>query len=221
MFWQSIKDSKKAGDYKAYLAQFPNGTFAGLARSRLAALKPAKVASPKPPTSTPKIPTRTTAATQETLFWQSIKGSTNPADYQDYLMAFPKGTFARLARRRINELNRKKVAVARPSRPTRSRRIEKLRGYHIWVQTTNKQRGLTYCRQLKEAGLIVYCWAGRGSISDDNIMLKCSTLPSDTGEIIQEFLGAGKLRVWDWRKHKDYGAKVCGKYHAITIQTIN
>jgi carboxyl-terminal processing protease len=37
-FWQSIQNSKQASDYQAYLAQFPNGTFAGLARSRLASL---------------------------------------------------------------------------------------------------------------------------------------------------------------------------------------
>ena len=40
MFWQSIQDSKMPSDYEAYLQQFPNGTFAALARSRLAAPKP-------------------------------------------------------------------------------------------------------------------------------------------------------------------------------------
>ena len=36
--WDAIKDSKQPGDYEAYLSQYPNGTFAGLARSRLASL---------------------------------------------------------------------------------------------------------------------------------------------------------------------------------------
>src|SRR5262249_13876790 len=36
LFWQSIKDSKKAADFKAYLARYPQGTFAELARIRLA-----------------------------------------------------------------------------------------------------------------------------------------------------------------------------------------
>jgi carboxyl-terminal processing protease len=36
--WEAIKDSKQPGDYEAYLSQYPNGTFAGLARSRLASL---------------------------------------------------------------------------------------------------------------------------------------------------------------------------------------
>lgn len=38
LFWSSIKDSKDRGDFEAYLAQFPDGVFASLARNRLKAL---------------------------------------------------------------------------------------------------------------------------------------------------------------------------------------
>jgi peptidoglycan hydrolase-like protein with peptidoglycan-binding domain len=36
--WSSVKNSKDPEDYRLYLARFPNGTFADLARSRAAAL---------------------------------------------------------------------------------------------------------------------------------------------------------------------------------------
>jgi carboxyl-terminal processing protease len=36
--WEAISDSKQPSDYKAYLSQYPHGTYAGLARSRLASL---------------------------------------------------------------------------------------------------------------------------------------------------------------------------------------
>ena len=39
LFWQSILDSERAGDYEAYLAQYPAGIFTSLARNRLSALK--------------------------------------------------------------------------------------------------------------------------------------------------------------------------------------
>lgn len=39
-FWQSIKDSKDAADFQAYLKHYPNGSFADLAKNRLAALQP-------------------------------------------------------------------------------------------------------------------------------------------------------------------------------------
>jgi len=36
LFWSSVKDSTNLNDYRAYLDKFPNGTFANLARSRIA-----------------------------------------------------------------------------------------------------------------------------------------------------------------------------------------
>ena len=45
-----------------------------------------------------------TRAQLETVFWQSIADSENPADFQAYLEQFPRGVFARLARNRAAEL---------------------------------------------------------------------------------------------------------------------
>jgi hypothetical protein len=50
-YWQSIKDSQDPADFKSYLQQYPHGTFAALARARLAkqtALQTAKAAAPAP-----------------------------------------------------------------------------------------------------------------------------------------------------------------------------
>ena len=49
VFWQSIQNSERASDYGAYLSQYPKGSFAALARSRLSGLKEKKVASLSPP----------------------------------------------------------------------------------------------------------------------------------------------------------------------------
>jgi hypothetical protein len=38
LVWDAVKNSKQASDYEAFLADYPDGTFAKLARSRLAAL---------------------------------------------------------------------------------------------------------------------------------------------------------------------------------------
>jgi uncharacterized caspase-like protein len=54
LFWQSIQGNKNEADFKAYLQQFPSGTFAGLARNRLEALKGVKMASVTPTTVVPK-----------------------------------------------------------------------------------------------------------------------------------------------------------------------
>ena len=49
VFWQSIQNSERASDYGAYLSQYPKGSFAALARSRMSGLKEKKVASLSPP----------------------------------------------------------------------------------------------------------------------------------------------------------------------------
>ena len=50
----------------------------------------------------------------ELAFWNSIQGSTNAADFEDYLAQFPGGTFAGLAKRRVDDLKKKTEAAAAP-----------------------------------------------------------------------------------------------------------
>jgi uncharacterized caspase-like protein len=51
--------------------------------------------------ATPLLP----SADREALFWQSIMGSSNGADFEAYLRAYPSGAFAQLARNRLVALN--------------------------------------------------------------------------------------------------------------------
>ena len=53
-FWASVKDSRDPADFQAYLDQYPSGTFAALARNRLAALLPQLQATVTPTPSTPE-----------------------------------------------------------------------------------------------------------------------------------------------------------------------
>jgi hypothetical protein len=48
LFWQTIRDSKNPADFKAYLARWPNGTFAELAKIRIADLEKPVVVTPPP-----------------------------------------------------------------------------------------------------------------------------------------------------------------------------
>ncbi|MFP6746891.1 MAG: SH3 domain-containing protein [Alphaproteobacteria bacterium] len=48
LFWNSIKDSRDADSYQAYIDQYPNGSFAGLARVRLKKLQPKQTVSLEP-----------------------------------------------------------------------------------------------------------------------------------------------------------------------------
>ena len=89
-FWESIKESEKASDFEAYLQRYPEGTFAVLARSRLADLR-----KPEPDEQDRAI---------ELAFWESVQDSDNPAMIRAYLEKYPQGEFGKLAEIRLKEL---------------------------------------------------------------------------------------------------------------------
>jgi len=60
--------------------------------------------APAPPAPTPTPTPVPPVPALEALFWQTISGSTNRADYEAYLQQFPQGVFAPLARNRLASL---------------------------------------------------------------------------------------------------------------------
>lgn len=98
LFWESIKDSKNPATFEAYLKQFPDGIFAPLAHAKVDELKAASSADT---TAQQQAAARAEA---ETVAWNSIKDSANPALFEAFLKQFPAGTFAPLAQTRLDEL---------------------------------------------------------------------------------------------------------------------
>jgi adenylate cyclase len=92
-FWDSIKNSILAEEYEAYLEQYPEGGFVALARARLKAIS--EDAAPMRDPQDREI---------ELSFWESVRGSENPALIRAYLEKYPKGEFSALAEIRIAEL---------------------------------------------------------------------------------------------------------------------
>ncbi len=75
--------------------------------------------SPLPKKMPPPDGSRPIGRSAELLFWDSIKDSSSPADFEDYLSAFPNGTFAGLAERRIASLKNPAKPLKRnlPAKP--------------------------------------------------------------------------------------------------------
>ncbi|MCD6041231.1 MAG: SUMF1/EgtB/PvdO family nonheme iron enzyme [Burkholderiales bacterium] len=77
--------------------------------SRLADRKTAATPAAAPPAPAPVVAASTTrpeptAAGMEIMFWESVRESTDPADLRAYLVKYPGGTFAPLARNRLTAL---------------------------------------------------------------------------------------------------------------------
>ena len=88
--WAAIESSSNPVDYMTYLAEYPDGTFAALARARIESTQVATASQE----------TRE-ASTTELTFWDAIKNSSNAADYEAYVAQYPDGTFATLALNRL------------------------------------------------------------------------------------------------------------------------
>jgi hypothetical protein len=84
VFWQSIQNSKNAADFKDYLARWPSGTFAELAKRRIAELEKATdVTPPAPPPEKPAPQPTVPQKLQRTSTYEpgvSIGGDVLPGD---------------------------------------------------------------------------------------------------------------------------------------------
>ncbi len=96
-YWETIKNSQNADDYKAYLEKYPAGQFTSLAKNRITSLQPESKPTER---SSPGI----SGAQTELTFWDSVKNSTSADDYRAYLRKYPNGEFADLAKSRLKPL---------------------------------------------------------------------------------------------------------------------
>jgi uncharacterized caspase-like protein len=107
LFWDSIKSSDNPATFEAYLKQFPNGIFAGLAQAKLTELKGRS-------NNQATTPEQQAAAKieAETSAWSGIKDSDDPTMFEAFLKQFPDGNFAGLAQAKLDALKAKNAAPA-------------------------------------------------------------------------------------------------------------
>ena len=97
--------------------------------------------TPKAPAQTASPPASTGPSNAaEILFWQSIQDSDSPAMFSAYLDQYPRGTFAQLARLKIEQLS--KPAQIQPKRPPKDRKIVSAARSAPSASTTPRKAGL-------------------------------------------------------------------------------
>ena len=93
--WDSVKDDSPA-ELEILSKQYPEGTFASLARTRLDA---AAISPTDPPAPTPA---DAAAEALDLAFWNSVKDGNRREELEAYLEQHPNGHFAGLARARLS-----------------------------------------------------------------------------------------------------------------------
>lgn len=106
--WDSIKESDSAEMYQAYLAIYPDGLFAPIARIRAQNLQIAEQQSQNDQIADDSNPVEqeddAVASDAEVAFWNSVKDSDAPDVLQSYLEAYPDGLYVLLAEMMIQEI---------------------------------------------------------------------------------------------------------------------
>lgn len=86
LYWNQTGAAGDEAGLRAYLAKYPDGSFADLAGQRLAAIEAAS---------------REQAAARDRSAWDAATAANSEAGYTQYLVAFPEGAFAGEAKSRI------------------------------------------------------------------------------------------------------------------------
>ena len=107
-FFQAIQNSDSKADFEAYLSQFPDGTFASLAKARIAAIekREQEVALVRSAAPVPA------AADQEETLWNEVKDTGSLAELQLFLERYPSGRYADIAKARIAGIEEQQQVAA-------------------------------------------------------------------------------------------------------------
>jgi hypothetical protein len=93
-YWETIKNSTSADDFKSYLEKYPDGQFTALARNKINSLGASAKSEPR----------SSNDSATELAFWDAIKNSTNVEDFHAYLKKYPNGQFVDLAKNRVTQV---------------------------------------------------------------------------------------------------------------------
>jgi uncharacterized protein YgiM (DUF1202 family) len=79
---------------------------------------------------------------REVVYWNSIKSSTDAADFEDYIDQFPKGGFIRIAKRKLKRLRKNQTASLAPTPPAQSNyKVSSLDEEMVAAKTANIRSG--------------------------------------------------------------------------------
>jgi uncharacterized caspase-like protein len=163
---------------------------------------------PAPSSGTAVVPPAAQSVDKEVVFWQSIQNSNSPAQFQAYLDQYPNGTFAALARARIDELK------AKPAEASRSSEQAALTSPATTVPAAEEvERSIGLTRQGRSRAqlaltLLGYSTGGTDGVFGDKSRKAISAWQTDRGETATGYLtakqhaalldvAAPKLAAWD------------------------
>lgn len=137
-YWDAIKNSNRLSDFQAYLNTYPNGQYAAIARLRINQIGGSSSTIPSP--SGPS------GSTAEDQYWDAVKNSNRPSDFQDYLNNYPNGKYSPIARLRISQLGGSANNPSSPSNVSPAATVEQ----QYWDAVKNSTRAEDFQNYLRD-----------------------------------------------------------------------
>ena len=100
-YWGELNEGRDEAGLRAYLARYPDGVYADIARERLRVIEDQQ---------------RAEAEAEERAFWDSVVADDTIPAYRSYIQRYRDGAFAEAARARIDELNEESGQTAEMER---------------------------------------------------------------------------------------------------------
>lgn len=139
-YWNAVSGSSNVRDFQDYLSNYPNGKYVAVARLRISQLSGSTSSG---------VPTPSSGSSVEDQYWNAVKSSSNPQDFQSYLNAYPNGQYAALARLKISQLGGAASVASQPqsiSQGGSSSTVEQ----QYWDAVKNSTRAADFQNYLKD-----------------------------------------------------------------------
>ncbi len=101
--WETAQRGNTRSAFEGFIAQFPEGRYTPIARTRMAAVGAAPAPAPTP-VARPPAPAAATNPQVEFEVWDRAATSKQRADYENYLRQYPSGRYAEIARAALAKL---------------------------------------------------------------------------------------------------------------------
>lgn len=115
MFWQSASAGDDVSQLKAYLSRYPNGSFAELAKAKIATLERPAPGAAAGADRDLRPPAKLDPRSMELAFWNSVEASKDVAQLNAYLDQYPSGMFVRAARAKMAALSQPASVAVKPA----------------------------------------------------------------------------------------------------------
>jgi formylglycine-generating enzyme required for sulfatase activity len=106
--WAEVLKGNSVDEYEAYLASYPKGKFALLAKGKIKKLKEQQAAE----TQRQQAQAAAERVQQDQTAWESASREASESSYQTYLNQYPQGSYVNLANARITKIRKETAANA-------------------------------------------------------------------------------------------------------------